>query len=181
MWHSYSMPAIGQTILLFFCHWYVCVCIFKKLQIFFITRSYLRWTRHPLDKVRLEAIRDVLKQHGGLSPDHGLVANGCEALLSPPVECAPQCLSICKFFNSTVEPLLADTFAPTFSPKLVISINFDLCNQDTLQLRTAVFSPKSVLNREVPLYLDLDIFNYEEITLHSLIGKQLVIFVFYLW
>jgi hypothetical protein len=68
----------------------------------------------------------------------------------------------------TVEPLLTDTSArrriwhvyvfdllrtPMFSPKLVISIHFDLCNQDTSQLRTAIVSPKGVRNREVPLYI----------------------------
>jgi hypothetical protein len=48
-----------------------------------------------------------------------------------------------------VEPLLADTSllrTPKFSPKIVISIQFDLRNQDTSQLRTAFVSPKGVLN-----------------------------------
>jgi hypothetical protein len=34
----------------------------------------------------------------------------------------------------------------------LVSIPFDLCNQDTSQLRTAVVSPKGVLNREVRLF-----------------------------
>jgi hypothetical protein len=40
---------------------------------------------------------------------------------------------------------------PTFNPKLVISVHFDLYNQDTHISRTAVVSPLGVLNREVPL------------------------------
>ncbi len=36
-------------------------------------------------------------------------------------------------------------------PKLVVSIQFDLSNQDTSLLRTALVSPKGVLNREVLL------------------------------
>jgi hypothetical protein len=39
---------------------------------------------------------------------------------------------------------------PMFSPKLIMLIQFDLCNQDTTQLRTAFVSPKGVLNRVVP-------------------------------
>jgi hypothetical protein len=43
-------------------------------------------------------------------------------------------------------PLCQEDF---FSHKLVISIQFDLCNLDTSQLRTAFVSPKGVFNREV--------------------------------
>jgi hypothetical protein len=43
-----------------------------------------------------------------------------------------------------------------FSDKLIISIRLDLCDEDTSQSRTAfVFSPKGVLNREVPLYFTM--------------------------
>jgi hypothetical protein len=46
--------------------------------------------------------------------------------------------------------LIADTslLTPIFTPNLVISIQFDLCNQDTSQPRTAFFSLQGVLNRE---------------------------------
>jgi hypothetical protein len=50
--------------------------------------------------------------------------------------------------GNTVEPLLADT--SLFSPKLVISIRYEYSGHS--QLRTAVVSPKGVLNREVPQY-----------------------------
>jgi hypothetical protein len=42
---------------------------------------------------------------------------------------------------------------PTFSPKMVISIHFYLCNQDTSQLRTAAVSARGVFNTNVLLYL----------------------------
>jgi hypothetical protein len=45
-----------------------------------------------------------------------------------------------------------------FSPKLAISIEFNLCNQDTSsQLRTAFLSSNSVLNREVLLHWEGEI------------------------
>jgi hypothetical protein len=40
---------------------------------------------------------------------------------------------------------------PNFSSKLVISFQFDLCNQDTSILSTANVSLKGVLNREILL------------------------------
>jgi hypothetical protein len=63
--------------------------------------------------------------------------------------------------TGTVEPLLADTSCQedtsllrtlTFSLKLIIYIQFDLCNPDTSQLKTTVVSPKGVLNRTAPMY-----------------------------
>jgi hypothetical protein len=39
-----------------------------------------------------------------------------------------------------------------FSNKLVITIQFDLCNQDTSLMRTAFVSAKGVFNTEVLLY-----------------------------
>jgi hypothetical protein len=57
-----------------------------------------------------------------------------------------------------VEPPLANTSllgTQTFSPKLVISIQFDLCNQDTSQLMASFVSTKGVVNREVLLLLDI--------------------------
>jgi ankyrin repeat protein len=60
-----------------------------------------------------------------LKSPHGLIAAGCSW--------------------DAVELLLADTClwrTPTFSPNVVISIHFDLCNQDTSQLRTAVVSQR---------------------------------------
>jgi hypothetical protein len=42
---------------------------------------------------------------------------------------------------------------PKFSPKLVISIHFDLYDQDTTQLRITFVSPKGALIRDVPLYM----------------------------
>jgi hypothetical protein len=61
-------------------------------------------------------------------------------------------------YTGTVEPPLADISArrtpllrtTMLSSKLVISIQFDLCNQDASQLRT-VLGPKGVLNREILL------------------------------
>jgi hypothetical protein len=56
---------------------------------------------------------------------------------------------------TTVEAPLADTSllrTPNFSPKLVNSIQFDLRNPDTSQLRTAFVSPKGVLKRGSTVY-----------------------------
>jgi hypothetical protein len=56
--------------------------------------------------------------------------------------------------TNTVEPRLLVELSikdTNFQPQImVIYINFDLCNQDTSQLRTAKLA--GVLNREVPLY-----------------------------
>jgi hypothetical protein len=54
-----------------------------------------------------------------------------------------KCLESLVLEWATVEPPLADTSARAthFSPKLVISIQFNLCIQDTFKLRTAIVSP----------------------------------------